>query len=145
MKNKYPQRHQHRSGHKFSLSTPPTQAFLSGALSWTFRLFLCFLDDPSLPLLWVYHLVNPRWDILGLSWWLRQWRIHLQCRRPGFNPWHGKISWRREWQPTPVFLPGEFHGQRSPWGHKELDTTEWLTCTTSQENKRFLILTKLIV
>ena len=38
--------------------------------------------------------------------------------------------WRREWQPTPVFLPGEFHGQRSPWGHKELDTTEWLTLFT---------------
>ena len=40
--------------------------------------------------------------------------------------------WRREWLPTPVFLPGEFHGQgtlmgNSPWGHKELDTTEWLT------------------
>ena len=38
------------------------------------------------------------------------------------------ISWRRKWQPTPVFLPGESHGQRSlegysPWGHKELDTT----------------------
>ena len=41
----------------------------------------------------------------------------------------GKIPWRREWQPTPVFLPGEFHGQRSlagysPRGHKESDTTE---------------------
>ena len=41
-------------------------------------------------------------------------------------------SWRRKWQPTPVFLPGEFHGQRSlvgytPWGHKEPDTTKWLT------------------
>ena len=40
-------------------------------------------------------------------------------------------SWRREWQPSPVFLPGEYHGQRSlvgysPWGHKELDTTEQL-------------------
>ena len=40
--------------------------------------------------------------------------------------------WRREWQPTPAFLPGEFHGQRSlagysPWGRKELDTTEKLT------------------
>ena len=49
--------------------------------------------------------------------------------RPGFDPWLGKISWRREWQPTPVFWPGEFHGQRSlvgysPWGHKESDTTE---------------------
>ena len=35
----------------------------------------------------------------------------------GSNPWVGKISWRREWQPTPVFLPGEFHGQRSPVGY----------------------------
>ena len=40
-----------------------------------------------------------------------QWsRIHLQFQRPGFGPWVGKISWRRAWQPTPVFLPGE-----SPW------------------------------
>ena len=34
--------------------------------------------------------------------------------------------WRREWLPTPVFLPGEFHEQRSPWDHKESDTTERL-------------------
>ena len=50
----------------------------------------------------------------------------------GFDPWFGKIPWRREWQPTPVFLPGEFHRQRSlmgysPWGCKEPDTTEPLT------------------
>ena len=56
-------------------------------------------------------------------------RICLQCGRLKFNPWIGKIPLNREWQPTPVFLPGEFHGQRSlagysPWGHKELDTTE---------------------
>ena len=37
-------------------------------------------------------------------------KTHLQCGRPGFSPWVGKISWRRSWQPTPVFLPGE-----SPW------------------------------
>jgi len=41
----------------------------------------------------------------------------------------GEIPWRREWQPTPVVLPEEFHGQRSlvgysPWGHRESDTTE---------------------
>ena len=46
----------------------------------------------------------------------------------------GKIPWKREWQSIPVFLPEEFHGQRSllgygPWGHKELDTTEQLTHT----------------
>ena len=50
-------------------------------------------------------------------------------KRHEFNPWVGKIPWRREWQPTPVFLPGESHGLRSlagysPWGHKELDMTE---------------------
>jgi len=44
----------------------------------------------------------------------------------GFDPWVGKTPWRREWLPTPVFLPGKFHGQRSlvghsPWGHKEMD------------------------
>ena len=37
-------------------------------------------------------------------------RIHMQCRRPRFNPWVGKISWRRERLPTLVFWPGEFHG-----------------------------------
>jgi len=36
----------------------------------------------------------------------------------------GKIPWRRERLPTPVFWPGEFYGLYSPWGHKELDTTE---------------------
>ena len=58
----------------------------------------------------------------------------LQCRRPQFDPWVGKIPWKRERLPTPVFLPGGFHGERSlvgysPWGHKELDTTERLTHT----------------
>jgi len=36
-------------------------------------------------------------------------------KRPGFDPWVGKIPWRKEQQPTSVFLPGEFHGQRSLW------------------------------
>jgi len=46
-----------------------------------------------------------------------------------FDPWVGKIPWRREWLPAPVFLPGEFQGQRSlegcsSWGHEESDMTE---------------------
>ena len=41
--------------------------------------------------------------------------------KPGFNPWVGKIPWRREQLPTPVFWPGEFHGLHSPWDCKELD------------------------
>ena len=52
-------------------------------------------------------------------------------RETQFSPWVGKIPWRRKRQPTPVFLPGESHGQRSlvgysSWGHKESDTTERL-------------------
>ena len=59
-------------------------------------------------------------------------KICLQCRRPGFDLWVGRIPWRREWQHSPVFFPGESHGQRSqegcgPWDGKELDTTEQLT------------------
>ena len=42
-------------------------------------------------------------------------RICLQCRRPGFDPLVRKIPWRREWHPTPVFLPGKSYGQRSLW------------------------------
>ena len=72
---------------------------------------------------------------LGLPWRLRQESNCLQCRRPGFDPWVGKIPWRRKWQLTPVFLPGEFCGQRSlagysPQGRRELNTTEqfhWFT------------------
>jgi len=53
-----------------------------------------------------------------------QWKESTcQCRRHGFDPWVRKISWRRKWQPIPVFLPGKSHGQRSlggysPWGCK---------------------------
>ena len=58
--------------------------------------------------------------------------MRLQCRkhrRSGFDPWVRKISWRRKWQPTPVFSPDKSHGQRSlvdysPKGCKELDMTE---------------------
>ena len=70
--------------------------------------------------------------ILGLSWWLSGKDSSCQyrsCRTCRFDPWVGKTLWRRKWQPTPVFLPGKSHGQRSlagycPWGCKELDTAE---------------------
>ena len=62
-----------------------------------------------------------------------------------FNPWVGKMPWRREWLPTPVFLPGEYHGQRrlagySPQGRKESDITEQLTLKKKKKNgiKKFL-------
>ena len=64
------------------------------------------------------------WVYLVAQWW----RICLQCRQPrthGFDPWVGKTPWRRKWRPTPVFLPGKSHEQRSlagysPWGHKRV-------------------------
>ena len=55
--------------------------------------------------------------------------IHLQCRTPRFDPWFGKIPWRRQRLPTPVFWPGEFHGLYSPWGCKAWNMTEQLTYT----------------
>ena len=67
-----------------------------------------------------------------LPWWLSSKEHACQCRdlkRLRFDPWVGKIPWRRAWRPTPVFLPGESHGQRSlvgygPYCHKELDMIE---------------------
>ena len=50
------------------------------------------------------------------SRWLSGKECACQCRRPGFDPWVGKIPWRRKWQPTAVVLPGESQGQRSPSG-----------------------------
>ena len=54
-------------------------------------------------------------------------RIHPQCRRHGFDPWVRKIPWRREWLPTPVFLPGEFHGQRSLAGLQSMGLKRVMT------------------
>ena len=51
---------------------------------------------------------------------------------PGFDPWVGKIPWRRERLFTPVFWPGEFHRLYSPWSHIESEMTEWLSRGSSQ-------------
>ena len=61
-----------------------------------------------------------------------------KCRRPGFNPWVGKIPWRRKWQPTPVFLPGESPWPEEPAGYsplrrKELDKTSRLSTSSHME------------
>ena len=69
---------------------------------------------------------------VGLPWWLSSKKSAYKCRRlmrHGFNPWVGKIPWRRKWQPTLLFLPWKSHGQRSlascnPWDCKESDATE---------------------
>ena len=67
------------------------------------------------------------------------------CRRHGFGPWVRKIPWRRKWQPTPVFLPGESHGQGSlvgysPRGCKESDTTQHaLRCNLAHTQALFKV------
>ena len=76
------------------------------------------------------------WGFPDGTWW----RTCLQCKRLkrlGFSPWVGKIPWRMKWQPTPVFLPGESHEQRSlvgysPWGHRESEHTPsgWVAADT---------------
>ena len=68
-------------------------------------------------------------------------KILLQCRRPRFDPWVGKIPWGRDRLPTPVFWPGEFYGLYNPWGCKELDMTEKLSLLLSTWTFRlFLVL-----
>ena len=61
----------------------------------------------------------------GLPRYLSDKEFICQCRRHQFDPRSGKISWRRKWQPIPVFLPGKSHGQKSlvgysPWSHKRV-------------------------
>ena len=69
-----------------------------------------------------------------------------------FDSWTGKIPWRRKWQPTSVFLPGEFHGQMSlagysPCGSKESDTTEQRAHTHTSANylKDYILVTVFLV
>ena len=69
----------------------------------------------------------------GIHWWLKE--STCQCRRHKglwFNPWVRKIPWKRKWQPTPVFLPGKSHGQRSLAGHSPWGPQKSQTRTTAQ-------------
>ena len=69
----------------------------------------------------------------------RTWLPMQEVKRHGIDPWVGKILWRREWQPTPVFLPEKSHRQRSLAGYSpriaELDTSK----TVSGETQQFSI------
>ena len=79
------------------------------------------------------HNNGHNYRLTGLPRWLNGKESACQRRRYGFDPWVGKIPWRRKWQHSPVFLPRKYHWQKSlagygPQGQKELDMTEWL-CT----------------
>ena len=88
---------------------------------------IIWVSAPSV-VLWEYALLC---SVIGLPRWLSGKASICQCRRHKrhrFDPWVGKIPWRKKRQSTPVFLPGKAHGQRSlvgysPWGHKESDVT----------------------
>ena len=100
-------------------------AFLSPHISkWKMQSVILCICPWILTPCWYPHLSRGRPDSIpqqgcqmtsGLPRWLSgkesscQWK---GCRRREFNPWVGKALWRREWQPTPVFLPRKFHGQR---------------------------------
>ena len=115
---------------KEALLTFPTWTNTPSRISST----TTFSKKPSSPYLLLGHLRVPAlpmqfpqnhvlaWAFLGGS----VMKNHLRCRRHGCKPLVGKIPWRRKWQPTPVFLPGKSHGQRSlmgynPWDCKESD------------------------
>ena len=89
--------------------------------------------DPEVFLISLCFYVEKYIEIFILTWDFPSGSVGKEsscpCRRCGLHLWAGKIPWGRRWWPTPVFLLGEFHGQRrlvdySPWGHKELDMTE---------------------
>ena len=133
-------------------SFPMSQFFASGGQYWSFSFSLSPSSEYS-------GLISFRidWsDLLAVQGTLKSLLQHhsskaaiLQCsaflyikhpvknppanagdvKRTRLDPWVGKITWRRKWQPTPVFLPGRFHGKRSlmgysPWVCKQLDMTE---------------------
>ena len=85
----------------------------------------------------------------GLPWWLRRWRICLQCRKTRFDPWIGKIPWIREWQPNPVFLPGESPWTEEPGGLQSIGSQrvrhKWATNTfTFKMSKSFRLYNKIL-
>ena len=57
-------------------------------------------------------------------------------QEPGFNPWVGKISWRKEWKSTPVFLPGEIHGQRSLAGSRQWGGKSWTRLSSKAQSSK---------
>ena len=65
----------------------------------------------------------------GFPTWLSGEEFTYQCRRHEFKPWSRNIPWRRKWQPTPVFSPGQFHKQRSlvSYSHGVAESWTWLS------------------
>ena len=91
-----------------------------------------------LVILYSYILIHE----IGLSWWFGGKEFACNVGVAGWIPESRRFPWRRAWEPTPVFLPAESHGQRSltgysPWGHKESDATEETENACMYEYVRF--------
>ena len=119
-----------RSHGVYSPWNPPDQNTRVGSLFLLQRVFQSQRWNPGLLHCKqvLYHLshqgspINEYIRISPMAQWVKN---HLQCRRHRFDLWLRKFSWKRKWQPTPVFLSGESHGQRSlagysSWGHKRV-------------------------
>ena len=100
------------------------------------------IDLPTDSLTWLFPHPFVRWeiDVLGFPGGALGKELTCQrrrCKWLGFDPWVRKIPWRRKWQLTPVFLPGDSHGERSlagysPLGHKESDMTKHARSSSSR-------------
>ena len=96
--------------------------------AYTFSPSICHevMVPDTLTLVFLILSFKPAFHQVGLPLWLSWQRICMQCGRPGFDLWVGKIPWRRERLPTLVFWPGEFHGQSMGLQRVEHD---WATFT----------------
>ena len=100
-----------------------------GTVEWS-NITHYWISRPTSPGLWESYrgVFNPEFEkVPEFPKWLNGKKSSCQCRRwrwHGFHLWVQKIFWRREWVPTPVFWPGESHGQRTPGGVTKNLTTE---------------------
>ena len=85
-------------------------------LKYLLSLYILFNDCKNQAFPWKNDVCIDVWSNRGFPGGSDDKESTCQRRRHRFNPWFGKIPWRRKWQPTQVFLPGEFHGQRSLMG-----------------------------
>ena len=90
----------------FLVSLALTNGFLYHCTTYNWM----YLLKTKIPLLWFSQTISFSSNKVR---WSGGKESACQCRRHRFNPWVGKIPWKRKWQPIPVFLPGKFHGERS--------------------------------
>ena len=83
--------------------------------------------------------LNKDTNYIGLPRWLSGKESTCQCRRPGFDPWVGKIPWRRKWQPTPVFLPGESSWTEEPRGLQSMRSQKILTQLANKQQQPIIL------